>query len=59
MKKLTFNKLDFIHVAIDILSNLVSNEVSRSFALDVSETTYHKPCHQLYKLQITLCWTQE
>lgn len=55
MKKLTFNKLDFIQVAIDILSNLVYNEVSRSFAPDVSETTYHKPCHQLYKLQITFC----
>jgi len=55
MKKLTFNALGFIQVTIDILSNLVSNIVSRSFALVVSETTYHKPCHQLCKLQITFC----
>lgn len=58
MKKLTLNKLGFIQVAIDILRNLVSNEVSRSFALDISKTNYHKPCHQLSKLQFTFS-TQE
>lgn len=43
MKNLTFNKSGSVQVAIGILSNLVSNEVCKSFALDVSETTYQKP----------------
>lgn len=58
MKKLTLNKLGFIQVAIDFLRNLISNEVSRSFALGVGKTNYHKPCHQLSKLQFIFS-TQE